>query len=572
MHNNSFWTILLVLMFPLLSLAQCDQQEWIRHFTAIAPTTTALSSSIVNTVHSKVDGSWFWINGLAGQTINQANVNSSIIQCQPCASSKSILIQKYDSEGGLIWSKFGCFGQELSVRGMTVDNQGNLIFGGYFRGELSYDGTLLGQSEVGFHSHYTMKVSSSGELLWFRDGYKSAAVFHTATDQGVLLGLMVVDSTSYEGVTYYHSDPIGSQSNQTLIFLIDEDGHVIWNQRIAGDGNRTIRNISCSASACVIQGNYMDEIVYQGNTLSGGNNGKFFQLSINPEQGDFQWMKKQLNSVTSVIVESAKIVSDSVLFSGGLYNGNSNPSEFAFQGTTISSSNGMTDGFIMKQNLNNGQLRWLKTLGAAGYSSVRGIAETVSGVVIDGFFTPQELSFEGLTIFNHSENEDPFVILLDHDGKPSCHLSDIGSSTRELANNIWTLNDYQYLTVNFVDSVLLGQFNIGTNGNSQAVWKTCLPCDTLTSITETTQTQAASLSIYPNTFSTQCQLNYRTKQGARPTLQLTDMLGRRVQTIQLPNHEGRYTLDATALGTGIYFCSLISGAELLATQKLVVSH
>jgi hypothetical protein len=557
------------LLLPIGTWAQCDQTEWIGHLTAISPTVTALSSSIINTVHSKTDGSWYWINGLGGQTVNEVSVNGEVIQCEPCQTGKSIMLQRYDSEGELIWSKFGCFGQELSVRGMSVDNEGNLIFGGYYRGDLSFDGMFLGQSEMGFPSHYTMKVSSSGELLWFRDGNKSAAVLHTSVNQGSLLFLSVVDSTSFDGVTYYHSDSISSQSNQAIILLVDEDGHAIWHQRIGGNGNRSLTNISCSTSSCVIQGNFMDEIVYQGNTLSGGNNGKMFQLSIDPETGEFRWMKKQSNNVTSVIVESSTIISDSVLFSGGIYNGNSNPSEFTFLGTTILSSNGLPDGFIMKQNLNNGQLRWLKTLGAAGYSSVHCMDETASGVVIGGFYTSEELNFEGLTVPNHSENEDPFVLVLDQDGKPTCHLTDIGSTARELAHNIWVFEDYQYLTANFVDSLRLGQYHIETNANSQAVWKTCLPCDTLTGIKETSRTQDVALEIYPNPTTTQTKLTYRTPQG-KPALQLTDMLGSLVQTVPLPSNEGIYTLDASSLGTGVYFCTLLSGAEVLATQKLSV--
>jgi len=555
-------------LMPIGTWAQCDQTEWIRHFTAVAPTTTALSSSIINTVHSKTDGSWYWINGLGGQTVNEVNVAGEVVQCEPCQTGKSILLQRYDSEGDFIWSKFGCFGQELSVRGMSVDNDGNLVFGGYYRGDLSFDGMFLGQSETGFPSHYTMNVSSTGELLWFRDGNKSAAGFHTSVNQGTLLCLSVVDSTSFDGVTYYHSDSISSQSNQAIILLVDEGGHVLWDQRIEGNGNRTLRNVSCSSGSCVIQGNFMDEIVYQGNTLSGGNNGKLFQLSIDLETGTFRWMKKQSNNVNSVIVEASTIISDSVLYSGGLYNGNGNPSEFTFLGTTISSSNGLTDGFIMKQNLNNGQLRWLKTIGAAGYSSVRSIDETASGVVINGFFTSEELDFEGLTILNHSENEDPFVFVLDQDGKPSCLVADIGSAARELANGIWTFGDYQYVTVNFVDSLRLGQFYIETNANSQAVWKTCLPCDTLTGINEQPIREKA-LAIYPNPTATQTKLTYSTPQG-KPTLQVADMLGRVAQTVQLPSHEGTYTLDASTLGTGVYFCTLLSGTEVLATQKLSV--
>jgi len=75
-----------------------------------------------------------------------------------------------------------------------------------------------------------------------------------------------------------------------------------------------------------------------------------------------------------------------------------------------------------------------------------------------------------------------------------------------------------------------------------------------------------ALAIYPNPTATQTKLTYNTPQG-KPTLQVADMLGRVVQTVQLPSHEGTYTLDAGTLGTGVYFCTLLSGTEVVATQK-----
>jgi hypothetical protein len=95
-------------------------------------------------------------------------------------------------------------------------------------------------------------------------------------------------------------------------------------------------------------------------------------------------------------------------------------------------------------------------------------------------------------------------------------------------------------------------------------------CDTTASITETIQSQTTALTVYPNPFTAQTQLTYQTPQGVEATLRLTDVRGRVVQSVQLPSNTGTYNLQATELGTGIYFCSLVNGAEVLATQKLSV--
>lgn len=79
------------------------------------------------------------------------------------------------------------------------------------------------------------------------------------------------------------------------------------------------------------------------------------------------------------------------------------------------------------------------------------------------------------------------------------------------------------------------------------------------------------LGIFPNPSFDQATINYRAPNGTRPTLQVCDMLGRIKLTVQLPKNEGSYRFDTAKFGTGIYFCSLIQGVEVLATQKLVVS-
>jgi len=82
----------------------------------------------------------------------------------------------------------------------------------------------------------------------------------------------------------------------------------------------------------------------------------------------------------------------------------------------------------------------------------------------------------------------------------------------------------------------------------------------------------AGLTIWPNPSSSQSRIGYKTPVGIHPILEMRDMLGRVVHKVQLPTNEGTYTLDASTLGTGVYFCTLLSGADVVATQKLVVTN
>lgn len=56
----------------------------------------------------------------------------------------------------------------------------------------------------------------------------------------------------------------------------------------------------------------------------------------------------------------------------------------------------------------------------------------------------------------------------------------------------------------------------------------------------------------------------------RPLFECANNNNPKMQTFQLPSNAGTCNLQATELGTGIYFCSLVNGAEVLATQKVSV--
>jgi hypothetical protein len=194
---------------------------------------------------------------------------------------------------------------------------------------------------------------------------------------------------------------------------------------------------------------------------------------------------------------------------------------------------------------------------------------TASGVVITGLFTCAELNYEGLSILNHSEQEDPFVLIIDQDGKPSCQLTGIGSSTRELGTNIWTDGDSLYLTLNFVESAYLDSVNIVTEGNSQLIWKTCLPCDTLTSINETLTTNP-TLHIYPNPASQSIRVEVAGNSQQVYAVEVIDMLGNAVLHYRIaPTGQ---QIDISTLANGIYTLAATMQSGETLRQRLVVSR
>jgi hypothetical protein len=245
-------------------------------------------------------------------------------------------------------------------------------------------------------------------------------------------------------------------------------------------------------------------------------------------------------------------------------------------GSDILNSNGGRDGFVVSFD-SSGQVNWMKSFGGdesdvfINIESISSDKLLVAGAALSDFIV------DGLDFTNFSDTpqENGFTLLLDTTGMAHCIYSlpsaDVSRSfvAHVSTDTIWQVGLYQ-------GDVTVGDTTFYCSGNCQAsffIAKTCMGCSELIKLDiEETTTSQPTLFIYPNPSNTQTQLSYRSPQGTRPALQLRDMLGRTVQTLQLPSHEGTYTLDAAGLGAGVYFCSLVSGAEVLATEKLVVQR
>lgn len=553
------------LLFPFICLAQCSEEEWYKINSAV-PDGTVWGSSQNPLMVSFEENSEFY---LVGEYYNSSGLilDGTAFTPDNCGNSnRGFVVQNLSIDGALQWYRGACFSFMGTVDGATMDDEGSLYVCGNFSGDLVFDGVLIGSEAV--TSFFVLKLTTDGQLEWYHTGKKSAAVGASWTSEGLVLFLSISDSISFNGNTFYNESGSLTPDRDNVVLLTDSDGDVIWHQIMTGIDNPTIYATSFNDNIFVVQGRFDAELIYDGQTMT-TNGFTLYQLAFNLSDGSIEWMKKSSGS-SGVYSNVSVVFQDSLFASIGLYHENLN-----FQGNSISENGFGADGFVMMQRIDDGSVLWLNSFGGEREDAVYDVAvsPTGLGIMVCGMYASTTVNYQGVTLTNDAaEVPDPFILELDRDGKPTCTFMDIGSPANDVAVSVAVIGEEVFSVFSFRDSTSFGDVSIEATGVSDlAIWKTCLPCDTLSSITETTQTQAASLNIYPNPFSTQTQLNYRTAQGTQPTLQLTDMLGRVVQTIQLPSHEGIYTLEAATLGTGVYFCSLVSGAEVLATQKLVVS-
>ncbi|MCF8462273.1 MAG: T9SS type A sorting domain-containing protein [Flavobacteriales bacterium] len=352
-----------------------------------------------------------------------------------------------------------------------------------------------------------------------------------------------------------------------LIIWMNTEGGVEQVKEIKGDGEATVWALSCIGQDLLVQGRFNQEFEYPGISLgtSGENQSRSYQLFLNP-QGGLLWNTQSTFHIGGGWIQESATQVGSQIISVGRHG----TEGIMFDNLTIPHFGG-GDGYICGQNMSDGSFNWLKGFGSTASEYLMKVSRYGNNLLISGQSTSAEVIFDGGQFENQFPGvRQPILFVVDTTGKFVCKKEIESDSELGELDEAMSVGSDIYATVNYATvrplddftTTLVGQRNLG-------VWKTCLPCDTLTSIAEAENGQPR-LNLYPNPASTQTQLNYRSPQGTRPKLQLRDMLGRTVQTIQLPSHEGTYILDAASLGTGIYFCSLLSGAEVLATQKLSV--
>lgn len=78
--------------------------------------------------------------------------------------------------------------------------------------------------------------------------------------------------------------------------------------------------------------------------------------------------------------------------------------------------------------------------------------------------------------------------------------------------------------------------------------------------------------VYPNPAANELNVNLALETGATAVMNLYDMTGRLVRTEQIADQSGTVTISVADLPSGIYFCKITSGSELILEQKLVIAH
>jgi hypothetical protein len=478
--------------------------------------------------------------------------------------NRDFYVVKYSPSGTVIWTMyFGGKNQDYP-KDAALDSEGNLYITGQFRDTLDFNGQNAIIS-TGTQDIFLCKISSEGIFQWVcKYGNSVARGISVDVDaNGVYMaGVFFTDSIVVGDSIFYCAPPSGQ--SDVVVMKHDLNGNLGWSRHLTGQNSQQVGALSVNNGKVVLAGVYLEEFIATEQTLSGNSSYNYYLLSMNSTDGAIEWIQQSDGGGLSAIVENIVFDDEGNIYLSGRFNTNT----ISFQNIQTQ-NNGQYDYFILRTS-SSGVPEWITSSDGSGFEVAYGIAISGNNLLVIGGFSQSSFNV-GDDILVNPGDEDIFLATYNlSNGEGICAESYHGDGV-EIGLTLSSLDDTVYVQGLFTNDVILDGMTISPLGNQDLfIWKTCVPCNSLTVSGKTLTERSIKLRVSPNPTTTHTQISYRTPQGTRPMLHLTDMLGRTVQTVQLAGHEGTYTLDASALGTGVYFCSLVNGAEVLATQKLSV--
>ena len=342
-----------------------------------------------------------------------------------------ILVAKFDSTGSCLWNKaFGEGSQDQFGQSVAVDDSGNVLITGRFRGN-NVDFGCGGISSVGGkHDIFVAKLASSGNCLWsrgFGEGTQDQFGQSVAVDG---TGNALVTGRFRGNNVDFGCGGISSVGGKHDIFIakLDWNGDCMWSHGF-GEGSQDQFGEGVAADS---SGNVLLTGRFRGNDIDFGCGalssvgGKRDLLVLKLDSGgSCLWHKGIGDGVEdqrgqSVAVDSASNVVVTGRFRGSL----------DFGGGALASVGGKTDVFLVKYNA-AGVHQWSHGYGNGAQDQFgEGVTvDSTDNVVITGYFKGL-VDFGGGDLPTTGAKRDIFVATVDANGAHQCSQS-FGNGTQD---------------------------------------------------------------------------------------------------------------------------------------------
>ena len=177
------------------------------------------------------------------------------------SGSTDVILAKYDTNGGHIWSqRFGGNGQE-SGRGVTVDGAGNVIITGRFRSTVDFGGG--GLVSAGGDDIFLASYDANGTHKWSRrfGGTEDDAGYSVAVNSWG----KVITTGEFRGTADFGGGPRTSEGFIDIYLAeYDSTGAYISSQRFGDTGDDSGRSVAVDDSDNFVLGGWFNDTVNLG--------------------------------------------------------------------------------------------------------------------------------------------------------------------------------------------------------------------------------------------------------------------------------------------------------------------
>jgi phage gp45-like len=342
----------------------------------------------------------------------------------------------------LVWAKQIGGSSYDRAYSITTDSSGNVLVGGYFRGDIDIDGDGNNDFTSSIYSwdSYAAKFDSNGNLVWAKQigGGNSQVASSITTDSSgnVLVGGHFYGNIDIDGDG--NNDFISNGSWDGYAAKFDSNGNfVVWAKQIGGSSWDTARSITTDSSGNVLVGSEFQgniDIDGDGNndlTSNGSWDGYAAKFDSN---GNLVWAK-QIGGSSDDYAESITTDSSGNVLVGGEFQGNI---DIDGDGNNDFTSNGNRDGYAAKFD-SNGNLVWAKQIGGSSDDRAYSITtDSSDNVLVGGYFQGNiDIDGDGNNDFTSNGGLDAYAAKFDSNGN-WVWAKQIGGSSDDRAYSITT--------------------------------------------------------------------------------------------------------------------------------------
>lgn len=392
--------IKLLLLCSIIHL-NCNSQAW-------PWAKKVIGSSIANDISRDTSGNYFMV----GEGYNNLVFNTYSV------TTWGWYLTKYSSTGSVLWA--AATPTPYRGRGFSVanDKQGNAYITGDFSPNTAFGPFVLNSN--GYSDVFVTKYDGSGNVIWAKNfgGSDNDNGWSLTTDS---IGNSYVTGTYSSPTILFGTTTLTTNLGVNSVFFtkIDSNGNVVWANKVITTGDGMVNSVAVDKFGnSYLTGILSSTMVTIGTFTLNGSGQDCFVAKIDPS-GNVLWVKTYNLAVGySISCDGSNFIYVTGGFSGGTLS----------LGSYTLSNPGMSDYFLMKQDL-NGNVLWARE----GLNSSDSYGRTVSvdnnGLYVTGAFYTNVLLDTFLLSSPTGSTTALFVCKYDFNGNLLCASKLVGSNT-----------------------------------------------------------------------------------------------------------------------------------------------